>query len=242
MTPTSSTPIVIYADQEHGAIRFAVLFILLATFVLAFFLLSLLLRSSSLGLASEYWFPLSCFAALILSLATAAAGEAAMKRTWLSGNSVIINERGIQAKLSRDESKVVDWSKSVVATKWYFELKGYRRGGREKRVPGSYNCLACQLQQDDDRFIVHSYLAQKQAIPLIEKADFHEIRPAELQEGSVLPRLYTAPERPTLPRSVLTGNDGRYWLAERRRWTEGLELTPDDFELLMNHVTRNLNN
>ncbi len=241
MTLTSHTRTIIYADQEHGAIRFAVLFILLATFGLVFFLLSLLLQSPSLGLVSEYWFPLSCIAALVLSLATAAAGEVALKRTWLSGNSVVLDESGIQVTLSNDESKVLDWSRSIVATKWWFELKGYRRGGREKRVPGSYNCLACQLQQDDDRFIVHSYLPQKRATVMIEMANFHEIQPAQLQERNALPRFYAAPERPALPRSVLSGKDGRYWLAERRRWTEGLELKPDDFELLMNHVTQKLN-
>jgi hypothetical protein len=41
------------------------------------------------------------------------------------------------------------------------------------------------------------------------------------------------PARPELPTEVIAGESGRYWLAERNRWQEGVELAPGDFETLL---------
>jgi hypothetical protein len=37
---------------------------------------------------------------------------------------------------------------------------------------------------------------------------------------------------------LLRGKDGRFWLAEQRRWQQGIELTPDDFETFIDYVRR----
>ena len=49
-------------------------------------------------------------------------------------------------------------------------------------------------------------------------------------------RRWGATTRPDLPSDLLAGEDGRYWIAERRRWDEGLELTADDFIALVDFI------
>jgi hypothetical protein len=65
----------------------------------------------------------------------------------------------------------------------------------------------------------------------------YEIKPAELFAGGFTSR-FALPARPQLSAQLLAGPGGRYWLAERNRWQEGVELTPDDFSLLWQTIKR----
>jgi len=240
MATTIITPTVFHADQEHSGARATVLALFLIGLALTFFVASFFLRSLSSGILREFWLILSCTIALILGLAIAAVGERIIKRSWPSGRKVVVNNSGMEVSLSAEKTLSIRWSNRMLATRWWFALEGYRRGGREKRVSGSYYCLACQIQQDEQQFIVHSYLPPKLAKGLMELADYHEIRPADYYEGRSLQRMFTAPARPTLPTSLFSGKDGRYWLAERRRWNDGLELVSDDFATFMTILETNL--
>ena len=42
------------------------------------------------------------------------------------------------------------------------------------------------------------------------------------------------------PSDMLTGRNGRYWMAERRRWEEGLELEQKDFSAYIAYVEEHL--
>jgi hypothetical protein len=70
---------------------------------------------------------------------------------------------------------------------------------------------------------------------------FQKINPVEVYDT-----LFRRPFCPTCPTRyhsirVLSGKNGRYWLAEQRRWTEGLELTREDFEIFLQYLqTHNL--
>ncbi len=57
----------------------------------------------------------------------------------------------------------------------------------------------------------------------------------ELYDNTMRSRI-GPPSRPDIPNRLLQSKDGRYWLAERRRWEYGIELTPDDFGTLMRVV------
>jgi hypothetical protein len=134
---------------------------------------------------------------------------------------------------------VFDWSKTVNLTRWYFELAGYARAGRERRVSSKWLCLACQIQQDDARVIAFGYLPPEKAAEWIENQHlsepFHSISLAYLYSETGK-RKRGAATRPVIPSSMLTGKDGPYWLAEQKRWQEGIELTADDFATLMSYI------
>jgi hypothetical protein len=231
MTSANAQSMVLHADKEHAGLRATVMLVVILGFVVSFFVLNTFLNSSMFAgsLLAAYALPLSCALGLVLALALAGLSEALMKRYWPSGRRLVIDERGLQAVLPDDKEAKLDWSGRVWAIRWFFSLAGYPRGGRERRLTAKHTCLACQLQQDDERLIVYSYLKAAEAETLLASGDFHKIEPAEYYERGTFRRFRGGTDRPQLPAKVLTGKDGPFWLAEQRRWTSGLELTPGDF-------------
>lgn len=231
MTSSNARSIVLNADQEHAGLRAGVLLIVIGGFVIGFFVFSAILGGPLFdgSLISSYAIPLSCGLALIAALAAAGAGEALMKRYWPSGRRVAINDEGLQARLPEGKQVMLRWSGHVWAINWYFSLSGYPRGGRERRLTGRHVCLACQLQQDDARVVVYGYLKGAAAEAMLANEDFHQINPADFYEKNRLRRWRQAAERPQVPTNILTGKEGPYWLAEQRRWSDGIELTGQDF-------------
>ena len=229
MSSSTSSTITLNADQEHVGLRAAVMAIVLGGFVIGFLATNTILSSGD-GLVASYSFPLSCILALLLALGAAALGETIMKRYWHSGRRIEIDRLEMRAWLPDGKAARLDWSGRVWAIKWTFPLSGYPRGGRERRLTAKHRCLACQLQQDDTRIILFGYLKGSQAEPLLDSSDFRELDPSEFYERRMFRWLRGATDRPKLPTNVLTGKDGPYWLAEQRRWTDGIELSSSDFE------------
>jgi hypothetical protein len=228
MTSLSSSTITLNADQEHAGLRAVVLLIVILGFIVGFLILDAILSSGD-GLVASYSFPLSCSLALIFALGAAALGETVMKRTWPSGRRIEINDRGLRAWLPGGETASLKWSGRVWAINWTFSLAGYPRGGRERRLTAKHHCLACQLQQDNTRVIVFGYLKGNEAETLLGGGDFHQLDPSKYYERRMLRWLRGSMERPKLPTSVLAGKEGPFWLAEQRRWSDGIELTGGDF-------------
>ncbi len=189
--------------------------------------------------ASDYIGLLSCVGSFPPALFLIWFVERTLKRVWHSGNSLTIDEMGIHAKGGNQGEQFLSWSPNMTNLNWFFQLKGFQRGGHERRVPKQWLCLACQLQLDEERIVAYSFLNRQIAERLVTNSRagqrFHEIFPADVHRSSLASRV-GPPVRPEIPTEVLAGSDGRYWLAERRRWFEGFELTPEDFEILMNNV------
>ncbi len=227
---------VLHVDPEHNRLRLAVIGVLLLVFVVMYPVLVGLLQNQVGGTVGDYALSLACVGALLLSLGAGALAENLGKRNWHSGKKLILDQKQLSLHTPNGREAAMEWGRRITVTKWYFYLKGFPRGGRERRVPGSWTCLACRLRQDNQDIIVHGYLPPVKAESLVSDHTFHRIRPADFYEGTRLRRLVSAPERPSIPNSVLTGEDGPFWLAERRRWTEGLELAPDDFRILITYI------
>jgi hypothetical protein len=234
--PMTYQPTILHADQEHTGIRFTVPGVWIATFILFYILIKTVLDNQPPGGVGDYAAGLSCLGALPLSLGIGAAVEYFLKQRWHSGRQIKVTDQGLNVVLSEEEDLTIDWSQRANEVLWNFPLKGYPRGGRERRVPGSWLCLSCQLQQDDHRFIVYSLMSPKQAQPLLDKYRFHPINLADFYDTNGVKNWLSAPSRPSLPSNMLTGKEGPYWLAERRRWQEGLELTSQDFEFFLEKV------
>lgn len=236
MSVSESSQTILHADQEHSGLRIGVLAVLFIGFILLFLLLSFLLKEFGRGLIRSYAPGISCVSALIFALGITALAEAYLKSTWHSGRSVTVDDDGIVAVLKDRKQINFQWNKRLTVTRWYFSLKGYPKAGREKRVPSKYFCLAEQLQQGGERIVVYAFLSPKRTEALLASSEFEEIKLGDIQDSNVYQRWRGSFDRPELPKEALMGNQGSYWLAEQRRWTEGLELVPDDFELLMTIV------
>lgn len=232
MSMSDHFPIILHANKEHSSVRFTVILVLASAFVASFLGLNVILSSLDSAVAS-YALALSCILALPAALGFAALAESLLKKSWPSGQKLVLREDGIDALLVDGGQAHIDWSARFTVLKWYFGIKGYARGGRERRVPSNYFCLALQLQQDDDRFVVHSYLPQAAVEAIIDGKGYSMIQPSQFARGGFIRRWAGSTDRPKIPAGVLAGREGPYWLAERRRWDKGLELEKDDLKTFL---------
>jgi hypothetical protein len=245
MASTQTTPTVLHADQEHAGLRTAVSFLLFLFLLLAFFGIRAVLTGLSSSGVPDYAFVASCGGAIPVALTLVWLAEILMKRYWPSGRSVTLTSDGIQMLTENSKQWAITQAHEPLPLFWYFDLRGWQRGGRERRVPRNWLCLAVELKAGKKQAIVYTYLSSRQADSWLDSTNrhlpFHQISPRDVYDNSIRSRM-KGPSRPEIPAAVLTSNDGKYWLAERRRWTEGFELPPKQFEQFMNHIQKTLLN
>lgn len=247
MSTADSAPIVLHADKEHGGLRFVVFAGLFVAYVLSFLLVGWLIDRFAPAQIADYGTFLACAGGFPLALLAVWALENGLKQVWHSGLSLEIDEQGVAVRDSRHRSSALPvevapslvWSEATRLINWYFKLDAYPRGGRERRIDKNWYCLSSELQQDESRIVVYAFAPPKDAERLVAAGaattPFHELNPADVYGSSIRSRV-GPPTRPVIPTSVLHGEDGRYWLAERRRWEAGIELTPEDYEVFLNEV------
>ncbi len=236
MMTTETTPIILRADQEHSGIRTAVFLSLFLILILLFILIRTIWGTLSPAGLPDFSFIVTCLLSLIFGLAAVYLLEQLLKKYWSSGRRLILDEATIHTENKVEESVIIKWAHTPAQQSWWFYLKGFQRGGRERRLPKDWVCVATQLQEADKRIIVFAYLPPKKVTQWTEQEPFQQIIPAEVYKSGVSSRL-NLPSRPPIAASVLAGKDGRYWQAERNRWTDGYELTGKDFETFMDFVT-----
>lgn len=244
MSAAGKAPTILHADQEHSGIRLVIFIALFVSYLIGFRVTSLLLEIFAPPEVIEYSFFLSCVGGAPIALLLIWGLEKMLKQVWHSGLSLTLDERGLfvndrrfgsQAKPT--ESPAMVWSATMGQLNWYFRLKGYPRGGRERRVPVKWVGVATEIQQDEARLSVYTLMPPEKAAEWIDnpKLNFHFLNMVELYDNSMRSRM-GPPSRPNIPNRLLQSKDGRYWLAERRRWEFGVELTPEDFATLMQYV------
>jgi hypothetical protein len=231
----------LHADPEHAGIRALIPLLMLVGIGFSFYLIMGLwaLFAGADG-RPDYVVLIACAGALPLGIGLAAGVERLLKQFWRSGKTVVVDGTAVTLHQNETARREIYWARPFQLTGWFFSLNGYPRGGRERNFPDSHYCLALQLQQEENRLICFCFLDGKSLEQWRQMETFHEIKPAELFEGGFTSR-FTLPTRPQLSAQLLAGPSGRYWLAERNRWQEGVELSPDDFSLLWQRLQNFIN-
>lgn len=233
MTTTSGSapdPIVLKADPEHAGLRVTIILVLAVAIWLAFLLLRELLVTYLPQLGSPA--VLACLGAIPVALAVSAGIEALLKRSWPSGRRLVIDGQRLALQRAGVDQAVLRWDTPITETWWHFRLSGYPRGGRERRVPDRWHCVAGQLQQEGQRIVAFAFVPPARLEELQERYSLYPLEPRDVYDNSLRGRL-EGPARPELPTEVIAGEAGRFWLAERNRWQQGVELMPDDFATLL---------
>ena len=115
-----------HVDQEHTGIQLSVLFILFATFIVAFLLLTNVMRAAFPELNSVL--VLSCLGAVPLSLLVTGVSERFLKQRWHSGRRLLVKDNVLRLKRPGQEDEVLARRQPVNELWWYFPLQGYPRG------------------------------------------------------------------------------------------------------------------
>ena len=236
MTDTNNSPLLLRADQEHSGIRTAVLILLFFAIITLFIIIRVIWSALSPEGLPDFAFLMTCGLSLVIGLALVYVVEQILKRSWPSGRTLLLDEAAIQTQNKEGANITIKWAHDTVRLSWWFHLKGFQRGGRERRVPNNWVCVATQLQELDNRIIAYTYLPPKKATQWMEdETNIHQIYPSDVYKSSLGSRV-NLPSRPDIPAKVLAGKDGKYWQAERARWVHGYELVAKDFEKLMDFV------
>ena len=237
MIRTDAAPITLYAEQEHTGIRAVVVLSMALSYIICFWLINSLSQLLPERITS-FSVALACIMAAPLAIGISWLLEKWLKRIWHSGYSITLLDENIRVSQPEFDEIDFDLALNFVNLNWYFKLIGYKRGGRERRVPEKWLCLCCQVQQDARRLLVYTF-APPQKTAVYENnhlLKFEKLNPVDVY-SSHLKNRFTPPSRPNkLPPEIISGKNGRYWLAEQRRWTEGLELTFADFETFLAYL------
>lgn len=240
MSLMSQLPIILKADQEHSRLRLVVLLLLPPAVGLGFLLTNWLVHFIG-GVLAEYVTFLSCVIGLVIGFGVVYLIERQLKEVWPSGDQVILAAEKVAVHTREGEDYALDLSVEVFITNWYFCLEGYPRVGNERRTNKGWYCLASQLRQGEQRLVVYTFMSPAETAVYTAGNGanihhFHLITPSVLydqRKGGSRMAL-----RPPIPPELLRSKDGRFWLAERQRWTGGLELTPQDFQLYLEYVAQ----
>jgi hypothetical protein len=225
---------ILHADKEHRGIEIVVPLIIVVIGVLTFaviddLVLNPLLEETGVGSFRPL---LRLVLAIVLGALAGFGAEILLKRVWHSGRLLRLDPGGLTVVYKKKPAESIDWDKRVNILCWCYVLRGFPRGGRERRVPAGHHLMACRLVQDETSLIIHSYLPAKQAQQIPRHERFVSLNMASLYSGGVLKRL-TRPERPSLGTDQLSGQMGQVWVAEKKRWSDGLELEAGDFATLV---------
>lgn len=234
-----SQPIVINAEPEHDGIRVTVLLALIVGLIVGFFVINWLVTLLSGGQVRDFNLVVSCVGAFPFAFLVIFLTELILKRTWPSGITLELQSAPTQMLTLRTDQgnhRPFTLGESYAQLNWFFSLKGYPRGGRERRPSNRWFCMAIEVQQDDEQLSLYAYMPPKRMEALTQEEEtavsFHQIFPPDLYDTSIRARI-GQPTRPNIPTDIIRSTSGRYWLAERRRWQDGIELSPDDFETLV---------
>jgi hypothetical protein len=227
----------LHADREHSGIQFTMPLIILAAWVGVYLLIDPLLLEplSDGGDLGGYRSIVRIVLTIVIGLAIGELVESLLKRTWSSGRQLRLDADGLTVAEKGKSSRRIQWGKRVNTLLWQYPLRGYSRGGRERRVPASHSLYACRLLQDEVAVIAYSYLAPRQQKAQVEPAHFVELDMSQLREPGVLKR-FSPLERPAIPPVLLTGKHGQLWAAEKERWQVGFELDPADYAILIGEL------
>ncbi|HZD10007.1 MAG TPA: hypothetical protein VE553_01600, partial [Candidatus Binatia bacterium] len=202
MTTPTPEKTVFHVDREHKGVRYAVVAILLVSFAFAFAALSVVLRLLVPTINTTAI--ISCLGAVVVSLLITAAGESILKRSWHSGRTLTVGSDRVVLHRPEDDDKTIDRQKIVNPLWWQIPLAGYARGGRERRIPAKWRCVAGQLQQDETRIVAYSYVSPSRLRTWQERYNFQKLSPEKVYNTSFAARL-GAPNRPQIPPEIIAG-------------------------------------
>lgn len=238
---TTNTPHILYGDPEHERLRLVLPLIFIAEFLLIYFVMIWGLPFLFGGAWTQFILLGVCLA-VPLSVGLLMLTDPLIRKFWPSGVELQLTEERFVLTRPGKTTITLDRQKPSVVTRWGFEFKPYARFGRERQIAHGWFCYAVQITQEGERVIFHTYVSPTQAAEFEAQMAFKQLDMGQIYDLSLGRRIqeFRAPSgRAEIPAHLTTGETGRYWLAERNRWTDGVEFAPADFLHILN-TTKNL--
>ncbi len=201
-------------DAEHFSIRFLVPVLSIVLVILLHLLGTAILDGLMEGGENP-----SCIMLPIDLVALVGFGfglERLLKRVMPSRRSAALGDRELIVTDARANPPIVtrlDWDKAVNVKAWRFTVS------RRTRVPKGWYCMAVHLLQDEQEAIFYTFMPPPEAEASIGYTNFVRLRPRkETQSNSDL---------------TAAAEQRRLLRLEDARWSDGAEITREDFRALL---------
>lgn len=220
----STTRQVFRVDQEHSGLRGALILVFIGVWIVVFVLLNAFLPASGLNL-------LAVLIGLISGFGASALAERLLKGRWTSGRTIVTDDTSVQ-QVERGGAVILHITQrdEPQLLLWRFTTR------RRSRVPKGWSVMACalrtqsgaiggSLRQQDTWLPVYALLSPKQVEAFPQAGRFYELQPEAKAKTN------NTPTRESLRTLDLqsAGVERRLREAENQRWTQGVEMTADDF-------------
>lgn len=231
-------PLQLNGNPEHDGISIA---IALAFLGIVFVAMVIIMNISSWlwgGGATQYAL-LSCFAGLIVAAVGILILDPYIKQWLPSGVILTLDDNQISLEQPDEETLILTHPLAEPPLYWRIQMKGAGHNGRERQIRNGWFCYACQLQNEDDKIVVHTFIPPKEIVEMDEAQSFAPLDLKELNDKSEtrrISRFRTYGTLPAIPTTLIVSDHGRYWLGERHRWEHGIELAPEDFRQVLHHL------
>jgi hypothetical protein len=208
------TPIKIPVDNEHGALRFAVVAVFIAGWLISFIVLNSAIPNEGLNL-------IAIIVSFGLTALVTQQVEKALKKRWPSGRTVQIDHNSIRIVDKNGGQQTIDGSQQVNVHMWRFIIK------RRSRVPKGWYMIACALEQDEAYLPVYTFMSPDQFDGLRNNSRFTTL--VSQKESSKSTGVGQADLR-------LAGEQRRLHTAENARWMNGAEMSVEDFQAFIKQL------
>lgn len=208
-------------DITHTGIRLAVLLTMAGMTVAgAFLIIPAIARLLNLPEAATLC--VSALGGIALGLGTGWGLETLLKRVWPSGRSLLVSADGIMLHNRSAEPIHLAWSKRLNVLSWHFVI----REGRAW-VPRGWYCVACRLTQEDNVITLYAFMKPSQAQAMPRWASFEQLLSRK-----------RAPKKGEEHHLKQVSEQGQLRAAEKDRWAEGVEMSPQDFISLVTDLDK----
>lgn len=199
-------------DRNHGGIRLVVLLAMFASGVLGLFvLMPAIVSVLRLGGLADVC--TTVVGALLLGVGASWLVERLLLRVWPSGRWLTVNDHHLELRRRSDEPVAIAWDDRINVMAWYFVVSRGRTW-----VPKGWFCLACRLHQDDLIITPYTFMKPEDAQGLPQWRAFEQLVSRK-----------QAPKRGEEHLLKKVTEQGQLRAAEKDRWEDGVEMTPEDF-------------
>ena len=240
----SEQSFILHGDPEHDRLQKAVPLLFILSFAVVLLLL-LLVMPQLFGGDWGQWVILSSCLAVPAGLLLMKLADNVLKRVWRSGHAVSVADSKLTVTdTAAEQDLVFDLAETYRITPWNFEFGPYARFGRERQIKDGWYCFALQLTQEKQKYIACTFVSPKQGESWKQEyPEFYQLDMTEIYETGLTSRVvqFRQPSgRPDLPSGLVSSEAGPFWLAERSRWQQGVEYTPEDFSTLFEFLQARL--
>jgi hypothetical protein len=211
----SSTTLTIPVDSEHSGIRIVVVLVFLATWLLTYLMLDAVIPSAGMNF-------IAIGGSLVLAFLATWLVERLLKGRWPSGRVVQVERSGVRMARKGTTQAEIRAEQPVSVLLWRFQTK------RRTRVPKGWYVLACALEQNERYLSVYTFLSPTQFKGL-EKAERFTLLKGKKD--------VTKDPKGGRDDLLLAGEQRRLMQAENQRWLEGAEMTAEDFQTYLAHLS-----